>query len=162
MPQDKDVSTQMSGSEAQQGMREREPPGVDSTAFHYRTHSNMVFGAWWRVNSLQNLEIKQESGSRVEWPSWKMNVVCCNEPCSEWNSHQDTAGDAMDMELSSLAKSLMHFFSGKDTLWCSRSHGKPTYLTVRQNSCPFFSIGCHRIPSRLVIRKTDARSKSYG
>ena len=77
IPQDEDALTQMSRSVAQQGTREREPPGVDSAAFHHRMHSNIVFGAWWREN-LQNLEIKEESGGRVEKPSRKMKVVCCN------------------------------------------------------------------------------------
>jgi len=66
MPQDEDALTQMSGSVVQQGTREQEPPRVDNIDFHHLALSKMEHRAWWREKSLQNFEINEESGGRVD------------------------------------------------------------------------------------------------
>jgi len=138
MPQDEDAPTQMPGSMEQQGTREQEPPGVDNIDFHHLALSKTEHRAWQREKSLRNLKINEESGGRVDRPSLKLKVICCSEPWREEHLHRDTKDEGMDRKLSSLESSLMCFLSGKDTLWCTRPHKKPTYLTVTPKSCPFF------------------------
>jgi len=90
-----------------------------------------------------------------------MKVMCCNEPWRDEQSQHVRAEEAVEMKRLSLDRSFMRFFSRNDTLRCSRSHWKPTYLTEKAKSWPFFSIGCHGTLRGSVMRKTDGRSKLY-
>jgi len=86
--------------------------------------------------------MKEESGGRVEWPYQKMNVMCWREPWREVQSCHVIDEEAFEMKRSSFDRSFRCFFLGKDTLQCSRSQWKPTYLIVKAKPWPFLSMEC--------------------
>ena len=112
------------------------------------------------MKSLRNFAMKEESGGKVEWPCRKMNVMCWREPWREAQSRRVIDDDPFEMKRSSFDRSFRRFFLGNDTLQCSRSQRKPTYLTVKAKSWPFLSMGCHGMPRGSVMQNTDSRSKS--
>ena len=159
IPQVVDAFTQISGSTCLCGFKECKPPDTDRIAFHHAMHSRTKQGMWCWAKSFVNLDKNKESGGRVEWPSLYMKDICWKEPWIDVQSFLIMTWLGEDMKASILLIILTHFFSGKETQWCLRTHKKPMYFMDDTKSWPLLSIGCQGTPRGIVISKTESKLK---
>jgi len=69
MPQLVEALTHNSGLRIRHGLREWAQWGLSRMASHQHRLSRIDLGAWQVAKSLGNLEMKEENGGKVEWPS---------------------------------------------------------------------------------------------